>query len=104
MSRVGNLLFRLVLGLPYADTRCGFKLFTEGARDRIFPLQTLKRFGFDTEVLVIARRHGLKMAEVPVEWHDRPNGTIHPWRDSLRSLGEIWKIWKNRWEGKYEKK
>lgn len=102
MSRAGNLLFRLVLGLPHADTRCGFKLFTREAKDKIFPLQTLERWGFDTEVLVIAQRQGLKVAEVPVEWHDRPNGTIYPWRDSLRSLGEIWQIWRNRWRGEYE--
>lgn len=104
MSRMGNLLFRIVLGLPFADTRCGFKLFTARARDLIFPLQTLERWGFDTEVLVIARRQGLRVAEVPVEWHDKPNSTIHPWGDSIRSLGEIWTMWRNRWEGKYERK
>lgn len=102
MSRVGNLLFRIVLGLPFADTRCGFKLFTREARDKIFPLQTLERWGFDTEILVIARRQKLTIAEVPVEWYDKPNSTIHPWRDSLRTLGETWQIWRNGWSKKYE--
>lgn len=102
MSRAGNLLFRIVLGLPFADTRCGFKLFNSDARDKVFPLQTLERWGFDTEILVIARRQGLKVAEVPVEWYDKPNSTIHPWRDSLRTLSETWQIWKNRWGNKYE--
>lgn len=89
MSRMGNLLFHVLLGLNYSDTRCGFKLFTQRARDITFPRQTLMRFGFDTEVLLIAKHHDLRVAELPVIWYDRERGTVHPFRDSLRSLGEI---------------
>lgn len=89
MSRMGNLLFRLLLGLNLSDTRCGFKLFTQRARDVTFPRQTLMRFGFDTEVLLIAKHHNLRVRELPVVWYDRERGTVHPFRDSLRSLGEI---------------
>ncbi len=103
MSRGGNLLFRLVLGLRYHDTRCGFKLFSETAREKIFPRQSLERFGFDTEILVIAQELGLRVAEVPVRWFDRQHGTIHPLRDSLRSLKEIYDIYRRRQAGQYRK-
>lgn len=89
MSRAGNLLFRVVLGLSLHDTRCGFKLFTEKARETVFPRQTLQRWGFDTEVLLIGKLHGLEVAEVPVIWYDRERSTIHPIRDSFRSFGEL---------------
>lgn len=101
MSRAGNLMFRALLGLHGTDTRCGFKLFSEKARKTIFPYQTLERWGFDTELLVIAAEHDLRVREVPVRWYDRERGNIHPFRDSLRSLGEIVHIMKQRGAGRY---
>lgn len=92
MSRAGWLLFRLLLGLRFSDTRCGFKLFSERARELVFARQTLERWGFDTEILVIAQRRGLRVREVPVQWFDRKRGNIHPLRDSLRSVREIFHI------------
>lgn len=102
MSRAGNLLFTLMLGLHFTDTRCGFKLFTAAARTGIFAKQTLERFGFDTELLVIAARQGLRVAEVPVAWYDHTRSTVHPWRDSLRSLREIFHIRRMRDAGHYD--
>lgn len=101
MSRAGNLLFRLILGLHYADTRCGFKLFSRQARAIVFSRQTLERWGFDTELLVIAAVHRLKVKEVPVRWFDRERGNIHPVRDSLRSLQEIFQVYRRRRSGAY---
>lgn len=101
VSRIGNVLFRLLLGLQYADTRCGFKLYSQQAREKIFPRQTLERWGFDTELLVIARVHKLRVVEVPVEWHDRQRGNIRVARDSLRSLQEILHIRSHITKGTY---
>jgi len=70
MGRVFNLLMRLVTGLPYRDTQCGFKLFSAAAAREVFSRQLLERFGFDVEVLYIARRLGLRAVEVPVRWND----------------------------------
>jgi len=70
MGRVFNLLMRLETGLPFRDTQCGFKLFESAAARQIFSRQLLDGFGFDVEVLFIAKRLGYRAIEVPVRWND----------------------------------
>jgi dolichyl-phosphate beta-glucosyltransferase len=69
-GRVFNVLMRLVTGLPFRDTQCGFKLFEAAAAREIFSRQTLEGFSFDVEDLVIAKVLGLKAVEVPVVWNN----------------------------------
>lgn len=68
-GKVFNAVMRVVAGLPFADTQCGFKIFSAAAAEGIFPRQTIERFGFDVEILFIARRLGFKTIEVPVRWN-----------------------------------
>jgi dolichyl-phosphate beta-glucosyltransferase len=70
MGRIFNLLMRLATGLPFHDTQCGFKLFETAAAREIFGRQRLDGFGFDVEVLFIAKRLGYRTLEVPVRWND----------------------------------
>jgi dolichyl-phosphate beta-glucosyltransferase len=70
MGRVFNLLMRVETGLPFHDTQCGFKLFETSAAREIFRRQRLDGFGFDVEVLFIAKRLGYRTLEVPVRWND----------------------------------
>jgi glycosyltransferase involved in cell wall biosynthesis len=70
MGRVFNLLMRLETGLPFRDTQCGFKLFEAAAAREIFKRQRLDGFGFDVEVLFIAKRLGYRTLEIPVRWND----------------------------------
>ncbi len=70
VGRLFNLAMRLVTGLPFRDTQCGFKLFTARAAREIFGRQRLDGFGFDVEVLVLARELGYRAIEVPVRWND----------------------------------
>lgn len=103
MGRIGNLLFRIIFGLRYTDTRCGFKLFSETARKSIFSLQQLERWGFDTEILVIAKQLDFRVVEVPVQWYDHGDlSTVRPVRDSLRSLRELYDIWRHLHAGHYQ--
>jgi dolichyl-phosphate beta-glucosyltransferase len=69
-GRAFNFLMRAVTGLPFRDTQCGFKLFEAHAAREIFGRQRLDRFGFDVEVLAIARALGYRATEVPVRWND----------------------------------
>ncbi len=69
-GRTFNLGVRFVAGLPFYDTQCGFKLFTREASQAIFKRQQMTRFGFDVEILYIAKKLGLRIAEVPVRWDD----------------------------------
>jgi glycosyltransferase involved in cell wall biosynthesis len=64
-----NAVMRMAIGLPIADTQCGFKLFRSDVARRVFSRQRLDRFGFDVEVLFIAQRLGYRIVEVPVRWN-----------------------------------
>ncbi len=92
MGRTFNLLVRM-LHLPgVKDTQCGFKLFTKEAAQAIFPRQRMKGFCFDVEVLVLARRLGFKMKEVPVRWIDSPQSRVGPLKDSAKMFWDLIKL------------
>ncbi len=100
-GRIFNLLLRIILGLRYKDTQCGFKAFTGRAAGLIFPRQRIERWGFDPEILFIAGKMGLKTREVPVRWAHDERSKISPLRDGIRMFVEMLKI---RWfalTGKY---
>jgi dolichyl-phosphate beta-glucosyltransferase len=69
-GQVFNFAMRAALGLDLHDTQCGFKLYHRDAARAIFRRQLLERFGFDAEVLFIARKLGYKMLEIPVRWNN----------------------------------
>ncbi len=95
MGRVFNLVMRLVTWLPFHDTQCGFKLFqTEAARE-IFRRQLLDGFGFDVEVLFIAKRLGFRTLEVPVRWNDVAGTKVSLVRGVAAFLDPL----KVRWNG-----
>jgi glycosyltransferase involved in cell wall biosynthesis len=101
-GRIFNLALRAVLGLPYRDTQCGFKAFTRRAADAIFPPQRIERWGFDPELLFLARKFGMKVEEVPVQWAHSEGTRINPLRDGIRMFVEVLRI---RWyslTGKYD--
>jgi glycosyltransferase involved in cell wall biosynthesis len=100
-SRSFNLFIKLLLGLQFRDTQCGFKAFTRAAAAIIFPRQRIHRWGFDPEVIYIAVRKGLKVVEVPVAWGHDERSTIHPFRDGLRMGLEALKVRWYAWMGKY---
>jgi len=67
-GRIFNLLLRMILGLQFKDTQCGFKAFTRRAAHTILPLERVERWGFDPEILFLARKFGFRVDEVPVRW------------------------------------
>jgi glycosyltransferase involved in cell wall biosynthesis len=73
-GRFFNLVMRIITGLPFRDTQCGFKLFEAGTARDVFSRQQLEGFGFDVEVLFIAQKLGRRALEVPVRW-DNVEGT-----------------------------
>ena len=75
-GRLFNLGVRTVTGLPFHDTQCGFKLFTRKAAQAIFRRQRMTRFGFDVEILYIAKKLGLRIVEAPVRWNDVEGTTV----------------------------
>jgi dolichyl-phosphate beta-glucosyltransferase len=93
-GRIFNLALRVVLSLRFADTQCGFKAFRRDAVQRIFPLQKIERWGFDPEILFLARRAGLRVEEVPVIWAHSEGTRLNPFRDGMRMFVEVLRI---RW-------
>ena len=101
-GRIFNLMLRATLGLRFKDTQCGFKAFTYRAAKTIFPMQKIERWGFDPELLYLARKKGFKVAEVPVEWAHSEGTRISPLRDGARMFAEMLKIRWNGLTGKYD--
>jgi dolichyl-phosphate beta-glucosyltransferase len=87
--------------LHFKDTQCGFKAFSRHAVDVVFPLQKIERWGFDPEIVFLAKTFGLKIEEVPVRWAHREGGAINPLRDGIRMVGEMLRIRWNALTGKY---
>lgn len=71
-----NVAVRMTTGMSYRDTQCGFKLFSRRAARELFGRQQLDGFGFDVELLFIAQKLGLTVAEVPVVWEDAPGTKV----------------------------
>ena len=101
-GRIFNLILRLTLGLHFADTQCGFKAFRRPAVEAIFLRQKIERWGFDPEILFLARKFGFKVKEVPVAWAHREGTSINPLIDGSRMVQEMLHIRWNDLTGKYD--
>ena len=100
-GRIYNVVLRIFLGLKFVDTQCGFKAFRREAAQRIFPLQRIERWGFDPEILFLARRLGFSVEEVPVVWAHSEGTRLSPFRDGVRMFGEVLRIRWNSFAGAY---
>ena len=100
-GRCFNAVTRLVMGLPFADTQCGFKAFTRPAAQTVFKLQTIERWGFDPEILFIALKRGYRVVEVPVSWAHDERTRMSYLRDGMKMLQEIALIRWNAFRGRY---
>ncbi len=92
VGRIGNLLVRMMAVHGIADTQCGFKLFPHAVAGRLFGAQRMTGIAFDMEVLFLAQRLKLRIAEVPVTWVDNPDTRISRVRDSLDALKDLVRI------------
>ena len=100
-GRIFNLILRFTLGLHFADTQCGFKAFKLPAVQAIFPLQKIERWGFDPEILFLARKLKFKVQEVPVAWAHRDGTSINPLVDGFHMVVDMLHIRWNDLTGKY---
>ena len=100
-GRIFNIAVRLVVGLPFSDTQCGFKLFSRKAADQIFSRQILEKFGFDVEALFLAQKLGFQVVEVPIRWSD-VEGTKVGFLSGLDAFLDILRVRKNEWLRKYD--
>jgi dolichyl-phosphate beta-glucosyltransferase len=96
-----NFIVRLLLGLRLHDTQCGFKLFRRERCRRIFEQQTTNGFGFDPELLFLAKRNGLSIRETPVRWSHAEGSKVRFLRDGVRMFTDLVRIRWNALNGRY---
>jgi hypothetical protein len=96
-----NRIVRVSLWLPFVDTQCGFKAFRRERCKILFAQQTIERFGFDPELLYLARHHGLRVAEVAVRWAHSPATKVNMLRDSIQMFLDVAIIRWNAIRGRY---
>ena len=94
LGKAGNLLVRLLAVPGIRDTQCGFKLFRGDIARDLFGRARIDGFAYDMEILYLARRRGLAIAEVPVLWFNSPDSRVSLWRDALPTL---WDLLRLRW-------
>ncbi|MGA3293865.1 MAG: dolichyl-phosphate beta-glucosyltransferase [Candidatus Acidiferrales bacterium] len=96
-----NGFVRLFTGLHFYDTQCGFKAFTRERCRILFEQQRIEGFGFDPEILFLAKRHGLRAIEIPVRWAHDSGTKVRVLRDSLLMFGDLLYIRWNALAGRY---
>ena len=98
---VFNWIVRIILRLPFVDTQCGFKAFRRERCRIIFELQRIEGFGFDPELLYLARHFGLRTVEIPVRWGHSEATKVNMLSDSLKMFVDIFAIRWNALLGRY---
>lgn len=107
-----SVLRNVILGLPFKDTQCGFKGFTNEAVQKIFPdmLERWKKYkvsggavnaGFDIEMLFVAKQKRLKITDVPVVWHYVDSERVQVFSDAIQAIQDMIRIRLNGWKGSY---
>ncbi|MBN1376965.1 glycosyltransferase family 2 protein [Candidatus Woesearchaeota archaeon] len=97
MGRIFSFSTLLITGLRVRDTQCGFKMFSRKSAEIIFKRQTISGFGFDPELLYIAKKHNFKIKEVPVIWTNDTESKVSSIKDSFQMLLDLFRIRLNDW-------
>ena len=100
LGKLSNLLIQVVALWGIWDSQCGFKLFSFKAAKKVFPKQTITRWGFDIEILAIAKKTGLKIKEVPIVWQNAPESKVSSGA-YLSTFKELFKVKWNLIRGRY---
>lgn len=92
ISRSYNLILKTILGASFSDAQCGFKAMRRDVADQLLPLVEDNNWFFDTEMLVLAQRAGLRIHEVPVDWVDDPGTTVNIVATATEDLKGVWRL------------
>lgn len=92
ISRTYNLILRTALRASFSDAQCGFKAMRRDVAQQLLPLVEDNNWFFDTELLVLAQRAGLRIHEVPVDWTDDPGSTVDIVATATEDLKGVWRL------------
>jgi dolichyl-phosphate beta-glucosyltransferase len=101
MGRVFNRVVQAMAVPGVEDSQCGFKALSRDAAQAIFQRQRIDGFGFDVEILYLARRLGYAVRVVPLHWVHKENSRVAPLRDTLLMLSDVLRVRLNGWRGAY---
>jgi dolichyl-phosphate beta-glucosyltransferase len=101
VSRIANLAIRTLAVPGIRDTQNGFKIFSRRAFTAIAPYLTIDRWGFDVEMLLVARRRGFRIIEFPITWRNSSDSRLQLGRDLRRTSADFARILSNRLRGRY---
>jgi dolichyl-phosphate beta-glucosyltransferase len=104
MGKIFNRIVRLFSGLPFPDTQCGFKCFTQKAAKDIFSRAVINGFAFDVEALVLAKTLGYRVTDMPIRWVNSPASKVRIFSSPLQMLREVWRVRVNVARGQYGEK
>lgn len=96
ISRCYNVLLHIVLGTRFKDAQCGFKAIRTETAHRLVPQVVNRSWFFDTELLVLAQRAGMRIHEVPVDWDDDPDSRVRIVPTALEDLAGVWRLLRSR--------
>jgi len=99
-GRAGNILIRALAVPGILDTQAGFKLFTQECVLDLFPRLTVDRWGYDIELLAMARCRGFRVCEIPIRWVNSPESKVRSGA-YFEVLREVWRIRRNLRGGRY---
>jgi dolichyl-phosphate beta-glucosyltransferase len=102
MGRVFNRVVQTLAVPGVEDSQCGFKAFSHDIAQAIFARQRIDGFGFDVEILFVARRLGYPIEVVPLRWEHKENSRVAPVRDTLLMLSDVVRVRFNAWRGRYD--
>ena len=102
MGRVFNRVVQALAVPGVEDTQCGFKAFRADAARAVFSRQRIDGFGFDVELLYLARRLGFGIRVVPLHWEHKQNSRVAPVRDTLLMLADVLGVRLNASRGIYD--
>jgi len=101
-GRAVNLAIRLLILPGLNDTQCGFKCFRGEVAEMLFRQQTLHGWSFDIEILYLARRHGNRLIEIPIDWYYESESKVNAVSDAIHMIGDIFRIHLNALQGQYD--
>lgn len=89
LGRAFNKLVQMLAVRGFHDTQCGFKCFSAAAADALFPLQRTTGWGFDVELLFLAKKHGMRVLEIPINWRHDSDSRLNPASAGLNMLRDV---------------
>lgn len=102
LGKVFTFLSQLILNTWVTDFTCGFKAFSRPAYTVIAPIMSINRWGFDSEIIFLAKTFNFPIQEKALTWTNEPNSRVNLFKDIFQSLKELFQIRFNHFSGKYQ--